>query len=362
MNLDGRAFAIAASGRELLMKLGVWEALEDGAQPIGDIVITDSRLDDVVRPSFLSFARKARRGEALAHMVEAQALQEALARKVEAADIERVPDRISGMRQDGDAIRATLGGERCIETSLMVAADGARSFCRELAGIGWIGWKYPQLGLTTTVVHEREHGGRAYEHFLPGGPFAVLPLKGRRSSIVWAESLEEAKRLLSLGDNDLLEEITRRFGHELGHLRLEGPVTGYPLSFGAARAFVKPRLALVGDAAHFVHPVAGQGLNLGLRDVAALAEAVAGAVRLGLDPGAPHALSSYQRARRFDTTAMGGTTDGLVKLFSNDASTLRALRDLGLGIVDRLPLVKRFLAAQAAGPIAGSSPRSRSEG
>ncbi|MFI5014429.1 MAG: FAD-dependent monooxygenase [Hyphomicrobiales bacterium] len=347
---DGRAFAISASARQLLDALGVWQALEKCAQRIGEIVITDSRVEDGVRPTLLSFADEAERGEALAHMVEAQALQQALALQADAANIERIPQPITDIRPDNDATRLTLGGGLAIETPLLVAADGARSICRELAGIGWIGWNYAQLGLTTTVLHEREHHGRAYEHFLPGGPFAILPLKGRRSSIVWTEDKTQAKRLLSLGDADIVEELSRRFGHELGHLRLEAPLAAFPLSFGIARSFVARRLALVGDAAHVVHPVAGQGLNLGLRDVSALAEAVSGALRLGLDPGAPHGLSSYQRARRFDTIAMGATTDGLVKLFSNDRPALRALRGLGLGIVDRLPLAKRFLAAEAAGP------------
>ena len=183
-------------------------------------------------------------------------------------------------------------------------------------------------------------------------PVALSPSclsQGRRSSIVWAEDKREAKRLLSLPEADLLEEVARRFGHELGHLRLEGSLIGYPLSFGVAREFIGKRLALVGDAAHVIHPVAGQGLNLGLQDIAALAEAVSDAAHLGLDPGNPQTLSSYQRARRFDTTAMGAVTDGLVKLFSNDRLPLRLLRDLGLSLVDRTPLAKRFLAAKAAG-------------
>jgi 2-octaprenyl-6-methoxyphenol hydroxylase len=356
-SLDGRAFAIAASGRRMLSALGVWQALEEDAQPMEDIVVTDSRLDDVTRPAFLSFdgedgVGEAGIGEALAHMVEAEALRRALLAATEAAKIENIPHRIEGIspESDGDTILVSLGDERMIGASLLVAADGARSFCREFAGIAWIGWDYPQLGLTTTIAHEREHGGRAYEHFLPGGPFAILPLKGRRSSIVWAEDKKEAKRLLALPDADLVEEVTRRFGHGLGHLSLAGRLIGYPLSFGVARAFIGKRLALVGDAAHVIHPVAGQGLNLGLRDIAALAEAVSEAVRLGLDPGDSHALSSYQRARRFDTTAMGALTDGLVKLFSNDHLALRALRDFGLSLVDRAPPVKRFLATKAAGP------------
>jgi 2-octaprenyl-6-methoxyphenol hydroxylase len=356
--VDRRAYAIAGSSRRMLETLGVWRALEADAQAMAHIVVTDSRLDDVVRPAFLSFLGDtandaAEGGEAFAHMVEAGALRKALVAAADAARIEALPLRIDSLSHetdDDDRISVRAEGGRVIAASLLVAADGARSTCRELAGISWIGWDYPQLGLTTTIGHEREHGGRAYEHFLPGGPFAILPLKGRRSSIVWTEDKHEAKRLLALDDQDALVEVTRRFGHELGALRLEGRLIGYPLSFGIARAFTAERLALVGDTAHVIHPVAGQGLNLGLQDVAALAEAVSAAAHLGLDAGNPYALSAYQRARRFDTTAMGALTDGLVKLFSNDHLPLRALRDLGLSLVDRAPPVKRFLANKAAGP------------
>jgi 2-octaprenyl-6-methoxyphenol hydroxylase len=350
---DGRAFAIAPSSRHLLDEIGVWEELEEQAEAIRHIAVTDSRLDDVVRPSLLAFTDNALAGEALAHMIAAEALQVALERKTRAAGFERITKSVAGILADGDRIELSLEGGVAIRAELLVAADGARSICRELAGIGWTGWAYDQLGLTATIGHEREHEGRAYEHFLPGGPFAILPLRGRRSSIVWAENIAEAKRLLSLAEPELLGEIARRFGHELGHLTLESRLVAYGLSFGVARSFVTTRLALVGDAAHVVHPVAGQGLNLGLRDVAALAEAVRDAARLGLDAGSAHALAGYQRMRRFDTTAMGATTDGLVKLFSNDHRPLRALRDLGLAIVDRLPPAKRFLLREAAGGVSG---------
>ena len=354
--IDPRAYAIAGSARRLLEGLGVWPVLEADAQPMEHIFVTDSRLDDVVRPAFLSFlgdTHEPESGNTFAHMIEAKALRNALLGALDLARIETVPLRVHALIHESDDDRIVLRAENgeVIASSLLVAADGARSTCRELAGISWIGWDYPQLGLTTTIAHEREHGGRAYEHFLPGGPFAILPLKGRRSSIVWAEGKREAKRLLALDDREAFIEITRRFGHELGALRLEGRLIGYPLSFGIARAFTARRLALVGDAAHVIHPVAGQGLNLGLQDVAALADAVSEAAHLGLDPGNPFTLSAYQRARRFDTTAMAALTDGLVRLFSNDHLPLRALRDFGLSLVDRAPPVKRLLANRAAGRV-----------
>ena len=353
---DGRAFAIAPSSRRLLCDLGVWEKLDDEAQPILDITVTDSRLDDTVRPSLLSFASDPREERALAHMVEAEALLAALDAKAQSEGIGRIAHRVTAVTAEASHAGIACGPTRKLAASLVVAADGGRSICRDLARIGWISWKYDQLGLTAVVSHEREHHGRAYEHFLPGGPFAILPLKGRRSSIVWAENPREAKRLLALTESELVGEVARRFGHALGRLGMGSPLFSYPLGFGVARAFTAQRLALIGDAAHLVHPVAGQGLNLGFRDVAALAEAVGEAARLGLDPGSAHVLASYQRMRRFDTTAMGATTDGLVKLFSNNSAPLRALRDLGLGIVDRLPFAKRFLLREAAGGVEHSNP------
>ncbi|MBV8767483.1 MAG: FAD-dependent monooxygenase [Hyphomicrobiales bacterium] len=354
---DPRAYAIAPSGRRLLEALGVWQALENDAQPMEQIIVTDSRLDDAVRPAFLSFIGRADNdeggnGKGFAHMVEAQALRGALLDAVAVAKIDMRTVRLDTLTLESDDDRIVVGAEseNVIAASLLVAADGTRSVCRETAGIGWIGWDYPQYGLTGTIAHEREHGGRAYEHFLPCGPFAILPLKERRSSIVWTEEKNEAKRLLKLGERELLCEVTRRFGHELGELRLEGRLVAFPLSFGVARAFTSGRVALVGDAAHVIHPVAGQGLNLGLQDIAALAEAIAEAAHLGLDPGNPRTLSRYERARRFDTNLMGALTDGLVRLFSNDHLPLRGLRDIGLSLVDRAPAIKRFLARKAAGP------------
>ncbi|MBX9875836.1 MAG: FAD-dependent monooxygenase, partial [Beijerinckiaceae bacterium] len=262
----------------------------------------------------------------------------------------------------GDAgVSVAFAGGETLRARLLVAADGARSRLREQAGIGWVGWDYGQSGLVATIGHERPHGGRAVEHFLPSGPFAILPLSdggrlGHRSSMVWSERNENVPALLSLDEEGMLAEIERRFGLELGEIALESPVTAHPLGFGVARRFVGERLALLGDAAHLIHPIAGQGLNLGLKDVAALAEVIVDAARLGLDPGAADVLEGYERARRFDTVAMGAATDGLNRLFSNDATPLRLARDLGLGLVDRLPGLKRFFIREAAG-VAGAPPR-----
>ena len=257
-------------------------------------------------------------------------------------------------------MRVHLSGGESFDTKLLVAADGARSSIRERAGIAVHGWDYPQASIVTTVRHERDHEGRAEEHFLPAGPFAILPLKrdstGHRSSIVWTEDAREAARIVALGDHGFHAELEKRFGLHLGDIAAVGPRRAFPLGLHVARAFVAERVALIGDAAHVIHPIAGQGLNMGLKDVAALAEVVADAARLGLDPGSPVTLDRYQRWRRFDTVAMGVATDGLNRLFSNRSDVLRAVRDVGLGVVDRLPQLKQMFIHEAAG-LGGEVPK-----
>jgi 2-octaprenyl-6-methoxyphenol hydroxylase len=239
---------------------------------------------------------------------------------------------------------------------LLVAADGAHSKIRERADIASHGWSYDQSAIVTTVAHERDHHGRAEEHFLPAGPFAILPLTGRRSSIVWTEERQEAERIVALADEDFHAELERRFGLHLGEIEAVGPRRVHPLGLSVARAFIEDRVALVGDAAHVIHPIAGQGLNMGLKDAAALAEVIVDAARLGLDPGSLAVLERYQRWRRFDTMAMGVATDGLNRLFSNRSDVLRLARDVGLGLVDRLPALKHFFIREAAG-LVGEVPK-----
>jgi 2-octaprenyl-6-methoxyphenol hydroxylase len=349
----GRAYAVAAGGRRMLERLGVWDAASRAAQPIHDMVVSDSRLSDPVRPVFLTFAQEAEAGAPFAHMVEAEPLVAALLAAAEAAGVVFEPVGIVEAVPAGGAIRLALGDGRVLLAALLVAADGARSRLREAAKIGWVGWSYPQMGLVATIGHARDHAGRAYEHFLPSGPFAILPLVdggalGHRSSIVWTERAADVPALTGGGPEETLAEIERRFGLTLGRLSLERGPSAHPLAFGMARSFRGERLALLGDAAHVIHPIAGQGLNLGLAGAAVLAEAVTDALRLGLDPGSPDVLRQYERARRFDTVAMGAVTDGLNRLFSNDATPLRLARDLGLGLVDRLPGLKRLFIGEAA--------------
>ena len=353
---DARASAIAAAARRLFEALGVWDAIAPQAEPILDMVITDSKLDDAVRPTFLTFAGDVQPGEPFAHMVENRDVLAALVAKAKAENIILLPDAVADFAADPSAVTARLASGATVRARLLVAADGARSAIREHAGIQSVGWSYGQSAIVTTVAHERPHHGRAEEHFLPAGPFAILPLQNNRSSIVWTENAGAAERIMRLDDGGFHDELEKRFGLHLGDISIAGPRRAFPLGFAVARSFIIDRVALVGDAAHVIHPIAGQGLNMGLRDVAALAEAVVDAARLGLDPGDATALERYQRWRRFDTLAMGVSTDSLNRLFSNRSDVLRLVRDVGLGIVDRLPPLKRLFIREAAG-LAGEVPK-----
>src|SRR5262245_5214602 len=364
---DPRATAIVAAARRLFETIGVWQAVADEVQPILDMRITDSRLGDAVRPVFLTFdgdveqSRQAGAGgvdlparEPFAHMVENRPLLAVLIERAKREGIALVPQSVAGQANTPSHIEAQLSEGNAIAARLLVAADGARSGIRQRAGIATHGWDYGQSGIVTTVAHERDHGGRAEEHFLPAGPFAILPLKGRRSSIVWTEASAEAERIVALADVEFHTELERRFGLHLGEIEAVGPRLTFPLGLAVARTFVAERIALVGDAAHVIHPIAGQGLNMGLKDVAALAEVIVDAARLGIDPAT--VLERDQDWRRFDTMAMGVATDGLNRLFSNHSDALRAVRDLGLGVVDRLPVLKRLFIREAAG-LVGDVPK-----
>ncbi|MBI2713214.1 MAG: ubiquinone biosynthesis hydroxylase [Rhizobiales bacterium] len=376
---DPRASAIAAAARRLFETIEVWDAVADEAQPILDMVVTDSKLDDAVRPTFLTFGGEVEEGEPFAHMIENRHLIDALVAKAKEIGIDLrgtavdsfaydphpnpppfrgredsqhdlpPPERGRSVEGVSRRIDVTLADGEKLSARLLVGADGAKSKIREQAGIATHGWNYDQSAIVTTVAHEREHNGRAEEHFLPAGPFAILPLMGRRASIVWTEETREAERVIALTDAEFHAELEKRFGLHLGDLEVIGPRRAFPLGLFTARSFIAERLALVGDAAHVIHPIAGQGLNMGLRDVAALAEAVVDAARLGLDIGVADVLERYQRWRRFDTMTMGVATDGLNRLFSNRSDVLRLARDVGLGIVERIPALKHMFIREAAG-------------
>ena len=391
---DERASAIVAAARRLFEALDVWESVAEEAQPILDMVVTDSRLDDAVRPVFLTFAGEVEPGEPFAHMIENRYLIDALAARAREVGVELRDAAVSDLtpppergRSASAASQVGVGRDNSalsppgspaairpspfrgrsknfcaarrwlrIRTRLLVAADGGRSTIRSAAGIATHGWAYGQSAIVTNVGHERDHDGRAEEHFLPAGPFAILPLKGRRSSIVWTEHKREAERIMALPDDAFHAELEQRFKLHLGEIAVIGARRIHPLGFFVARSFIAERIALVGDAAHVIHPIAGQGLNMGLKDVAALAEVIVDAARLGLDPGSANVLERYQRWRRFDTMAMGFATDGLNRLFSNRSDVLRLARDVGLGLVDRVPKLKRLFIREAAG-LVGDVPK-----
>lgn len=351
---DQRASAIAAGVRRVFEQLRAWDDVAPLAEPIRRMKITDSGTGDISRPLFLSFDGEVKPGEPFAHMVPNTALAAALMRQLDGKVDLIAPAEVTGYSGDGAMGRVSLADGRTLLAPLVVASDGAMSAMRGFAGIGTFGHDYGQSGIVTTIAHTLPHEGTAYEHFRPHGPFASLPLPSiearHRSSLVWTETTAEAARIKAASPETIETEIAETMGYSLGEVTLEeAAVQAYPLRLQIANSFVGARLALIGDAAHVIHPVAGQGLNLGLKDVAALAEVVIDAMRLGQDHGAADILERYQRWRRFDTTLMAMVADGMTRLFSNDIAPVRAARDFGLGVVDRLGPLKTFMIAHAAG-------------
>ena len=361
-NFDGRAFAIAFASYRMWRALGVAEALDPVVQPIEHIMVTDGRLGQGRGASLLHLhfdrAEMGDTDEPLGLMVENRYLRLALDERVRATpEIKMIqPMAITALARDAAGVTATLADGRALRASLLVGADGRRSFVRPWEGVRTIGWDYPATAIVATIQHELPHNGVAHEFFLPNGPFAILPLKGERANIVWAEPRAAAETLLNMPEADFLAELHRRFGDFLGALRLEGPRFGYPLSLQLAERMIGARVALAGDAAHGIHPLAGQGLNLGLKDVAALAECVSDAVNLGLDPGDVAALERYQRWRRFDNVTMALGMEFFDKVFSNDITPLRLARRVGLGAVNAIGPARRFFMKYAGGA-AGDLPK-----
>lgn len=355
---DVRAYAFSAASRHMLQALGLWKAVSPHAQPVYRIELTDSRLDDGIRPVVLTYDNIIDDGEPATHIVPASEIVAALAVRVaEYICIDRfAPADVAHFAADASGVSLSLADDRRLRARLLVSAEGRQSALRQQSGIKIIGWPYAQTGIVTWVAHERPHEGTAVQHFLPAGPFAILPLTGNRSCITWSEDTAEARRILSLDDASFVAEVEKRFGGRLGAVTMVAGRQSWPLSMHLARSYVADRFALVGDAAHGVHPIAGQGLNLALRDAAALAEVLIDALRLGLDPGSAEILSRYERWRRFDSTVSAATFDGLNRIFSSDNTVVRAVRDVGLGLVDRLPAVKQALVTQAAG-LSGDLPR-----
>ncbi len=348
---DGRVSALAYASVRMLTALHVWPHLQAQAQPIAEILVTDGKPGQPASPFSLHFDSAELGAPSLGHIAENRHIRAALYAAMP-ANLELIaPATVSRLEQAGGQVIAHLDTGQTISAALAVAADGRDSKLRASQGIGVVGWSYPQTGIVATVAHEKPHHGVAYEHFLPSGPFAILPMTENRSSLVWTEKADKAPGLLALNEADFNAEMARRFGPHLGSTKVVGGRWSYPLSFHLARDFVRPRFALAGDCAHGIHPIAGQGLNLGLKDAAALAETLLDAARLGRDIGALDTLKRYERWRRFDSLALAASTDAMNRLFSNDIAPLRHLRDLGLGIVDAIGPARRFFMRHAGGDV-----------
>ena len=351
---DGRSSAIAYGSSQVLKALGLWPEIAAEAQPILEIRIADHESPQILHYDHRDLGNHA----PLGYIVENRVLRRALierARSLPSLDFS-APLAVRGVGTLCFGAVAALSDGRRVAARLVAAADGQASPLRRAAGIRTVEWRYRQTGIVTAVRHKRPHHGIAVEHFLPAGPFAILPMTGNRSSIVWTERAELARRLIALPDSAFAAEVAVRFGDFLGPIEPIGPRRAYPLALMLAQRYVAPRLVLVGEAAHLIHPIAGQGLNLGIRDVAALAELVIDTRRLGLDIGEERVLRRYEKWRRFDALVLAVVTDGLNRMFSNAIVPLRLVRDFGLAAVDHLPPLKRLLMRDAMG-LVGDLPR-----
>jgi 2-octaprenyl-6-methoxyphenol hydroxylase len=362
---DGRAYAIARTSQNLLAAAGIWDRLPGVPQPIRRIRVADGRPGQ--RPSSLKLdfdAAEVGRGngedEPFGWMVEARALRVALNARLPALpNLHAFAPATAEVTRDAEGAEIRIAGGPVIRARLVVGAEGRDSPLRQAAGIAVTRWDYGQVGMVGAFAHERPHGGTALEMFLPNGPFAQLPLAGpggfgtaelpHASAYVWSERTALARRFLALDDDRFGAELGRRLGSHLGRIRPIGRRWSYPLSALWAQRFTDTRLALVGDAAHGIHPIAGQGLNLGFRDVAALAEAVIEAAAANQDPGAPAVLARYQARARPDAMLMLGATHVLERLFGNDVGPVRLARRIGIAAVDRIPALKRAFAERAMG-------------
>lgn len=357
-DFDGRSYALALASQKLIDQIGVWGAVAGQAQPMLEIKVTDGRAGQGPSPFFMHFDHAEIEEGPMGYMIEDRYLRRALRDAMEAEPAITLVDEQTVIAQDADAtgVTVTLASGDSLRGRLLVGADGRRSGTAERAGIKRTGWDYGQTALVCAIEHDRPHNGIAHQFFMPPGPLAILPLPGNRSSIVWSERSDRAAAIQSLDEESYLSILRPRFGDFMGDIRLAGDRFTYPLNLTLANAFIAERLALVGDAAHGVHPIAGQGLNAGLRDVGALAEVLTEARRRGEDIASSLVLDRYQQWRRFDTASLAAATDAFNRLFSNDNPLLRFGRDIGMGVVGAIPGLRQSFIREAAG-LTGDLPR-----
>jgi 2-octaprenyl-6-methoxyphenol hydroxylase len=348
---DGRAYALALASKRLMAAVDVWENVAQDAEPMLNIRVSDGRAGVGASPFFMDFDHAELEEGPMGYMVEDRHLREALQAAMQTSPLieYRLATRVTGQSTCPEGVTLSLANNQKITTRLLVGADGRQSGTAARAGITYTGWQYSQTALVCAVEHDRPHGGVAHQFFMPAGPMAVLPLSARRSTVVWSEKTDSAAVIKTLDDAAFLDVLRPRFGDFLGDIALTGGRFSYPLGMMIAKSYIAPNVALIGDAAHGVHPIAGQGLNAGLRDVAALIQVLSEAKQRGEDFASQPVLARYQLWRRFDATALAVTTDGFNRLFSNDNPILRLGRDLGMGILNAMPKVRRSILREAAG-------------
>ena len=348
---DGRAYALALASKRLMAAVGVWENVAQDAEPMLNIRVSDGRASVGASPFFMDFDHAELEEGPMGYMVEDRHLRYALQAAMQTSPLieYRLATRVTGQSTGPEGVTLSLANNQKITTRLLVGADGRQSGTAARAGITYTGWQYGQTALVCAVEHDRPHGGVAHQFFMPAGPMAVLPLSARRSTVVWSEKTDSAAVIKTLDDAAFLDVLRPRFGDFLGDIALTGGRFSYPLGMMIAKSYIAPNVALIGDAAHGVHPIAGQGLNAGLRDVAALIQVLSEAKQRGEDFASQPVLARYQLWRRFDATALAVTTDGFNRLFSNDNPILRLGRDLGMGMINAMPKVRRGILREAAG-------------
>ena len=348
---DGRAYALALASKRLMAAVGVWENVAQDAEPMLNIRVSDGHAGVGASPFFMDFDHAELEEGPMGYMVEDRHLRYALQAAMQTSPLieYRLATRVTGQSTGPEGVTLSLANNQKITTRLLVGADGRQSGTAARAGITYTGWQYGQTALVCAVEHDRPHGGVAHQFFMPAGPMAVLPLSARRSTVVWSEKTDSAAVIKTLDDAVFLDVLRPRFGDFLGDIALTGGRFSYPLGMMIAKSYIAPNVALIGDAAHGVHPIAGQGLNAGLRDVAALIQVLSEAKQRGEDFASQPVLARYQLWRRFDATALAVATDGFNNLFSNDNPILRLGRDLGMGMLNAMPKVRRGILREAAG-------------